>query len=147
MMHRLATSNVTLSDGTVIPKGTMTAVSAHGMWDPSIHASPSKWDGYRFYNMRHTPGRENVAQLVSTSPEHLGFGHGQHSCPGRFFASNEVKILMCHVLLKHDFELVEGQDLKALRPVEFGFSVGANPRGRVVVRRREEEVGLDGLDG
>lgn len=26
--------------------------------------------------------------------------HGQRSCPGRFFATNEIKYALCHLLLK-----------------------------------------------
>lgn len=39
----------------------------------------------------------------------MGFGFGRHSCPGRFFAANEVKIALCHILLKYDFKLAEAE--------------------------------------
>ncbi|KAI3397101.1 hypothetical protein diail_11244 [Diaporthe ilicicola] len=40
------------------------------------------FDGHRFLRMRQTPGKENQAHFVTTGPDSLGFGHGQHACPG-----------------------------------------------------------------
>ncbi|OAX82832.1 hypothetical protein ACJ72_02813 [Emergomyces africanus] len=143
-MSRVATTDITLSDGTTIPKNTITAVSSHRMWDPRIHTNPDKWDGYRFYNQRQKHGQENSAQLVSTSADHLAFGHGQHACPGRFFAANEVKVLLCHFLLKYDMKLVEGSKVK---PFVYAFSMNANPFAPLMIRKREEVIDLDALAG
>lgn len=92
--------------------------------------------------MRQTPGKENQAHFVTTGPDSLGFGHGQHACPGRFFAANEVKILMCHLLLKYDLELTPGTDTSVQ---VYGFSLNSKRGVKVKVRRRKEEVDLDGL--
>ncbi|KAG6000439.1 hypothetical protein E4U21_005463 [Claviceps maximensis] len=67
-------------------------VSAHQHWDAALYDQPHQFDGYRFYRMRQIPSKENSAQLVSVSPEHMGFGYGLHACPGRFFASEEIKL-------------------------------------------------------
>ncbi len=136
-MRRLALDKVELPDGTIIPKNSFLAVSGHGMWDSEVYQSPGTWDGYRFYRMRETPGQENLAQLVSTGPNHLGFGHGKHACPGRFFAANEVKIALVHILLKYDWRLPEGT---APKPRTFGFSLGSDPSLEVEIRRRREEI-------
>ncbi|CDM29941.1 Cytochrome P450 [Penicillium roqueforti FM164] len=40
--------------------------------------------------MRDVPGQQTVAQIVAPSPIHLGWGFGQHACPGRSFAANET---------------------------------------------------------
>jgi cytochrome P450 len=92
--------------------------------------------------MRQTPGKENQAHFVTTSPESLGFGHGQHACPGRFFAANEVKVLLCHLLLKYDFELIPGSDY-SIQP--YGFNLNTNKGAKIRVRRRKEEIDLDSL--
>ena len=136
-MRRVALSKVTLADGTTIPKGSYVAVSAHKMWDEETHEKADQWDGYRFFRRRQIPGEEHSAQLVNTGPDHLGFGHGQHACPGRFFAANEVKIALVHILLKYDWRLPEGVVPK---PRAFGFSLVADPTASVDIRRR---VGVD----
>jgi len=138
-MRRIALREITLSDGTIIPKNTTVAASESRMWDPSVYPQPEKWDGTRFLKLREESGKEHVAQLVSTSPEHLGFGHGQHACPGRFFAANEVKIALVHLLLKYEWRLPEGVVPKVR---SFGFSLGADPFLKMEYRRRETEIEL-----
>jgi hypothetical protein len=123
-MRRLALEDIKLSDGTLIPKGSSLLVSSHKMWDPDVYPNPETFDPYRFLRLRDTPGHETSAQLVSPSPEHLGFGYGKHACPGRFFAANEVKIALCHILLKYDFKLPDGYTQTVRRR---GISLSADP--------------------
>jgi len=40
---------------------------------------------------------------------YIGFGHGMHACPGRFFAGNELKVALAHLLLKYDWKMPEGE--------------------------------------
>jgi cytochrome P450 len=135
-MRRVASADIELSDGTVIPKDSAVMVSNHKMWDPTIYPNPDEYDGYRFLKLREKPGHETSAQLVSPSPEHLGFGFGKHACPGRFFATNQIKIFLCHVLLKYDFKLTEGCTPQAMRA---GVVLAADPTGKLDIRRRQEE--------
>ncbi|KAG6017098.1 hypothetical protein E4U54_008359 [Claviceps lovelessii] len=135
----MTTANIKLSDGTVLPKNKLTLVSAHKQWDAASYEQPDQFDGYRFYKMRQIPGKEHSAQLVSVSPEHMGFGYGLHACPGRFFASEEIKLVLCHILMKYDFKLVDGTDVE---PRKFGLNMTANPSARLMVRRRNEEIKL-----
>jgi len=134
-MRRVATDDIQLSDGTVIRKGAMIAVSARNQRDPAIYKNPDQWDGYRFFNLRETPGMEHVGQLVSTSPDHLGFGHGVHACPGRFFAANEIKILLCHLLLRYDIKLAPGSQPQSRAS---GFHINSDPLAKVSIRRRQD---------
>ncbi|KAI8294098.1 Cytochrome P450 monooxygenase TRI1 [Colletotrichum sp. SAR 10_98] len=138
-MQRVAVSDVTLSDGTFIPKGTSVSVSSHALFDANVYENPEKWDGYRFLRMREQPGKENVSQLVSTAPEHLGFGHGKHACPGRFFAANEIKIALVHILLQYEWRLPAGADTSI---VDLGINPFLNPMLELEIRRREEEVDM-----
>ncbi|KAI8714881.1 hypothetical protein NCS52_01209000 [Fusarium sp. LHS14.1] len=138
-MMRLALDDIKLSDGTVIPKNTGVAVSSHRMWDPSLHPNPDQWDGTRFYKMRDDPAKQNSSQLVSTSPDYLAFGHGQNACPGRFFASNEVKIALIQIILKYDFELKEGASPQIYK---HGFTLTGDPFLELRIRQRTEEVPL-----
>ncbi|KAJ4252797.1 hypothetical protein NW762_010703 [Fusarium torreyae] len=132
-MMRLALDDIKLSDGTFIPKNTGIAVSSHKMWDPTFHENPDHWDAHRFYNMRDEPGKQNFSQLVATSPDHLAFGHGQNACPGRFFASNEVKIALVQILLKYDFKLEEGAVPQVYK---HGFTLSGDPMLNLRVKRR-----------
>ncbi|KAL4884276.1 cytochrome P450 [Aspergillus karnatakaensis] len=141
-MVRTTTSPVTFSDGLTVPANTRTLVSCHNMWTDSVHENPSVFDGYRFLKLRQHPGQENWTQLVSTSNNHLGFGHGMHACPGRFFAATTAKVLIAHVVMKYDLKLLEGQ-----RPdvIWHGAAQYANVWCVIGVRRRREEIDLSGL--
>jgi cytochrome P450 len=130
---RYARAEVTLPNGLVIPKGTFAFSSMQRMWDDDYYPDYKRWDGYRFLNMRNEPGKETRCQLVTTSPEHLGFGHGVHSCPGRFLASNEVKICLSHILLNYDFECVG----EIPKPLINGLEFMSNPMARIRVRKRQ----------
>ncbi|ORX99697.1 cytochrome P450 monooxygenase-like protein [Clohesyomyces aquaticus] len=142
-MRRIATQDVTLPDGIFIPKGSRVEVDASESQNPAIYTDPEKFDIYRFKRMRDDPDFANKAQLVATSPEHLAFGHGKHACPGRFFAANEMKTALCHLMLKYDWKLAEGTTLE---PINVGHFMFLNPEIRVVFRRREEEIDLEGLE-
>ncbi|KLJ11186.1 hypothetical protein EMPG_13523 [Blastomyces silverae] len=134
-MRRIAEEDTVLSDKTFLPKGELIVVACDKMWDPNIYPNPTTYDPYRFLKLRETPGHETSAQLVSPSPEHLGFGFGKHACPGRFFAANEVKIALCHILLKYDIKLAEGYEPRILPN---GLSLNSDHMARISIRRRGE---------
>jgi cytochrome P450 len=139
-LNRYATQQITLSDGTIIPKGANIAVSAHTMMeDGVIYDNATTYDGLRFYNMRQEPGSEHRHQLVTTTPEHFAFGLGKHACPGRFFAANESKILLLHLVMKYDWKLQSGGRPKNY---ENGFELITDPTVEMLFRTREPEINL-----
>jgi cytochrome P450 len=140
-MRRLATDDITLKDGRRIPKDSMVAISGHWSWDESIYENPDQFDGYRFYKMSKNPETEQMSHLVATSPQHIAFGHGKHACPGRFFAANEVKIALVHMLLKYDFKLDESSPPPKI--FKMGWMMQSDPQAKILVRRRKEEISLD----
>lgn len=126
-MMRVAHEEVTLSDGAIIPKGARMATPTLHMRDPAYYSDPDTFDGKRFLKLRELPENTNKYQFVTTSADHIGFGHGKHawyvSCllilsfitntittsPGRFFASNEIKIMICHLIMKYDWQFKDGK--------------------------------------
>lgn len=139
---RMALEDVTLPNGLTVKKGKKIVVDQTHMWNDRYYADSKTFDGYRFLRMRETPGEDHIAHLVSTSPKHLGFGHGVHACPGRFFASNEVKIALCHLLLKYDWKL---PDSPVPQPVAHGMAFSMNPAAKLLIRRRTEELDFSAL--
>lgn len=75
-------------------------------------------------------------QFATTERTQLNFGHGKAACPGRFFASLEIKIILVRFIMNYDFKLVPGGKRPTnLRAHEFIFP---NPEGELLVREREK---------
>ncbi|TWU75759.1 hypothetical protein ED733_002262 [Metarhizium rileyi] len=140
LMRRLVTEDLELSQGTKLYKGERVIVDPTHMWSSSHYPEPQRYDGYRFLRMR---DEASDAHLVSTSAAHVGFGHGRHACPGRFFAAHEIKIALSHLLLKYEWKLV-GE--RPPRPLAFGMAMLPDPEARLVIRRRRQEIDIDALE-
>ncbi|OCK73252.1 cytochrome P450 [Lepidopterella palustris CBS 459.81] len=136
-INRVAVENFTLPDGTKVPKGATLGLPVTKMKDGTVFENPEEFDGYRFYKMRQQPGNEQKWQFVSTSNEHVSFGHGKHACPGRFFASNEIKIILAHLLTKYEWKLKDGKRPKV---VSIGTEFMTNPDSKILYRSRVSEI-------
>lgn len=83
-----------------------------------------------------------AAQLVATTVDFPAFGYGRHACPGRFFAAHEVKLAICHMLLKYDWKVADGADEPKWRASANGLE--CDGLAKIAIRRRDtgEEVPL-----
>ncbi|KAI9148928.1 cytochrome P450 monooxygenase NtnM [Paramyrothecium foliicola] len=134
VMRRMVMEDVTLSSGLVLPRGMQIGFPLHKHFDQEVYSDPETFDGYRFVKMAGDPKREKSRHLVSTSVEHMGFGYGKHACPGRFFAASEIKVILCHILLKYEFKLVEGSKPTIMR---MGWILAPDPTAQFLIKRRE----------
>lgn len=120
-MGRDVCQDIRLSDGLFLPKGTFVVANGYQITrDPAVLPSdtdPKSFDGLRYYDMRNklfkTGLDEKEAagkhQFVSVSNSSYMFGYGKHACPGRFFAGNEIKIILAKILLEFDIKMPAGQ--------------------------------------
>ncbi|RAO67769.1 uncharacterized protein BHQ10_003781 [Talaromyces amestolkiae] len=132
-----------LSDGTLVPKGTQVVLPNNFMWNnESIYPNNNIFDPYRFLRMRDDPEKAKLASFTRSSHIHTAFGHGKHTCPGRFFASDTIKIILCHILLKYDLQLCDGE---APAKKCYGFAMYRDPDARIKVRRRGMEGVSEGI--
>ena len=159
-MLRKATSDVTLADGTVIPKGTLVSAAPYAVHhDDTVYPNANAFDPFRFARLREQDGQSTQHQLFTTTPVWMGFGHGRDAwsvlfdltpysfldapfidayravSPGRFFATSELRAILAHIIMNYDLKLEGG----GTRPKNFFFSVGMvpPPNGRVLFKRRK----------
>jgi len=85
-LSRKALKDYTFSDGTFIPRGAIISAASYAIHrDNEIYADANVFNGLRFSELRDEDGQKVRNQFVSTNPDYIGFGHGKHACPGRFF--------------------------------------------------------------
>ncbi|KAH8701254.1 cytochrome P450 [Phaeosphaeriaceae sp. PMI808] len=140
-MQRKVTQNVTLSDGTVLPKGAHTFVRWESRCSAGTYPNPDEFVVDRFLEKRESgeAGASSKWQFVTTSSDHMGFGHGRQACPGRFFASNEIKVAMVHLLLKYDWAYTDD----GRKPDQMVSNIPIMSfEQKIAFRRREMEDGV-----
>jgi cytochrome P450 len=134
-MRRLAIADADFPGGFSIQKGQLVGVDGTNLMNPDIYPEPTKYDIYRFKRMGDDALRGSKAQLVSTSPDHFAFGYGKHACPGRFFAADGMKIVLCHLLVQYEWKLAPGVGAKHFA---IGSALLVNPAVKLMYKRREE---------
>lgn len=91
---------VTFSDGLSLPKDSHIELPIVPI-QHDFTENPEVFDGYRSYKLRQKPEDAHKHQFTSTSLHSLHFGHKQHSCPGRFMASNVIKMVLGSLLVEY----------------------------------------------
>ncbi|KAH6918280.1 cytochrome P450 [Coprinopsis sp. MPI-PUGE-AT-0042] len=111
---RKAMKDFTFSNGIVVPAGvSVAAATASVHLDSDIYEDGSEFKGFRFSDKYETgQSPESVQrlvkdQLVTPSTDFMFFGLGKHSCPGRWFAANEIKCIIAHIVLNYDLKAPE----------------------------------------
>ncbi|KAI4595665.1 hypothetical protein KJ359_006654 [Pestalotiopsis sp. 9143b] len=141
--QRKVLKTFTLSDGQVIPAGVIIEVPAVAIsFDPELFPQPEKFDPLRFYKLRQKArdgggSSESAAlnQFVSVSQNSLTFGYGRHACPGRFFAANELKMILSNMLLKYDIGLANGAT-ERYPNMEFAHMSIPDPAKELIFKKR-----------
>lgn len=153
-MNRRCEVDVTLSNGVVLPKGTHVGVAAGAnALDETLFENASEFDGFRFERLRSQPGNEAKYQVSTTSSplrtcrltfvvqfvttndtDQLHWGVGSHTCPGRFFASYEIKMLLAKIIAEYDIILKPGHE----RPPDIARDIRIipNPVAELLFRNR-----------
>ncbi|OBR04854.1 Cytochrome p450 [Colletotrichum higginsianum IMI 349063] len=145
--HRYVEKDITLKDGTFIPKGiTVEAIFAPPLFDPVLFPDPQKFDPYRFLKLRRGEtqdpnGYKNKEQYTFShaTKENLAWGYGAHVCPGRYFANNEIKLILARMILQYDIRMPGGVN-EEMKPQRAGMGWVPNLRKPIEFRAVKEEA-------
>ncbi|KAF8997909.1 cytochrome P450 [Cyathus striatus] len=130
---RMVMEDYTFQNGTFLPKGTMVTIPVEPVHtDPSNYPNADQFDGFRFSKVTEDGSRR--FEIVALSNEFLPFGIGKHGCPGRFFAANELKLLLAHIVYHYDVKF----ENEGVRPDDLfiGASRIPNTKAEVMFRKR-----------
>ena len=72
--------DVTLSNGTFVPAGTLCVAAAAALHtDDDNYVDADVFNPFRFSDMREEEGEGTTHQFVSTFADYISFGHGKHA--------------------------------------------------------------------
>lgn len=136
---RKVNKGITLSNGQHIPAGVVLEVPSHAVYsDPALWPNSDSFDGLRHYNLRRSGsgGATDHArnQFVTTNEQNLMFGYGRHACPGRFFATNEIKMIVAKMVLDYDIGMPGGRT-ERYEQIEQGRGMNPDPTKALVFRK------------
>ena len=141
----VAEEGLTMPDGSHLRKGANVGIASYFVRHDEKHfKNADQYDAFRFSREREETngptekGRAEVLKnknlsLVTTSETFLQFGYGRHSCPGRFFAAAELKLIVAHMVMNYDIKpLVERPKGKW-----FGDTILPPLKATVEIKRRK----------
>lgn len=135
----VAKDGVTTPSSIHLPKDSVLAVNAWAIHDDEkiCGADTDQFKPFRLSEKRADERIDYVERArqtwATTSAESLAFGGGRSACPGRFFRTAEVK-MMLYTLMSYDLEM---QDK---RPENFilGLNVLPPTKATIRIKRREK---------
>lgn len=104
--------------------------------DAANYPSPSTFDPFRHSNLRASGSSIDNArsQFVSANETNLSFGYGRHACPGRFFATNEIKLVLTRLILNYDLKMPPGRT-ERWDPLQIGRTSMPDPTKTIMLKR------------
>ncbi|KAI6005463.1 cytochrome P450 [Pisolithus albus] len=134
-LPRIAMSDLTLADGTFIPRGTTLSFPVNRMHhDDAVYENPDAFEPFRFTKTQSNELNGAGNQMTTLGPDLLLFGLGTHACPGRFFAATVLKTMLAHIVMSYDVKLED--DTSRPKALCIGRSILPSPAAKVMFRKR-----------
>ncbi|KAL0632171.1 hypothetical protein Q9L58_008964 [Maublancomyces gigas] len=126
----------TFSSGLHVPAGVTLAVPTHATYrDPRLYHDPDTFNPLRFYN-QHAENKHGGTSFIDTSISDYVFSHGVHTCPGRWFASAGMKLVLINLLERYEIRFEKGKSKP--RGISFQASFTPNMTAKIQLRRRRD---------
>lgn len=137
-MKRLFKESYTFQDGTHVPSSTYVCLPVYAIEnDREKVPDREEFDGLRAYRASRLGDAGSASEHLFSSPgpTFLNFGYGKTACPGRFFASVVVKMVIVKALTDYEFKFTPGSGRpKNIIAHEFLFTW---PWTKILVRRKK----------
>ncbi|PVH94597.1 cytochrome P450 [Periconia macrospinosa] len=135
--NRHLVAPVRLHNGVTLPANTYISINHYSRQrDPDVYPEPLLFDALRFYRLRQQSGESEQHQFASISSTEPWWGVGKFACPGRQWASAQVKLVLMAVLLGFDIGFPEGQSKKPERVVQ-AEKLRTSFTQQIILKRRE----------
>lgn len=129
---RVIHKDLRLSDGLLIPAQTVIGIPSHAInHAEDFYPRPESFEPWRFLR----DGASAPTSFVTTSSSSMSWGYGKHACSGRFFACDEIKIVVAHLLLDYEFKFGDGARGRP-RNVSYELQNAPDPGVSVFMKRR-----------
>ncbi|RIA99695.1 cytochrome P450 [Glomus cerebriforme] len=128
LIHRVIGPELKFSNGYQVPKGSLIRIYLKNVHHDNEIYGP---DSNEFYGYRHLE-KESPASKVSR--DFLQFGMGQHACPGRNFAVNEIKMFASILIKKYNITIATKSGMRPPNFVINGISF-PNPEPLIFEKR------------
>ncbi|KAJ5775865.1 uncharacterized protein N7511_000876 [Penicillium nucicola] len=103
---RVVKKDFQFKNGLRIPKGTVLLTpNAAMLFDEKFVKSPFEFDGLRFYDLANGSQTPEAFRYTSTNAHYLQFGDGKHVCPGRFFAADELRLILAYLIFHFEIKI------------------------------------------
>jgi cytochrome P450 len=148
MPRKVMVDNIETEDDILLPKGSdVSILTLSVQTDGELFEDPFRFDPFRYSRIREAAAKADKEassikvpfpslSFVSTGTHFLPFGHGKHSCPGRYLVDFELKMILAYTLLNYDLEFPEEYGGKR-PPVTWMAEVLMPPKeAKIRVRRR-----------
>ncbi|KAF4972597.1 hypothetical protein FSARC_870 [Fusarium sarcochroum] len=98
--RRVNSSGITLDNDVYVPPGVHIEIPMHSIhMDEDFHADAGSFKPFRFAD-----GTSTARSAVTLDESFLGFGYGRNACPGRFFGTHLMKIVLAYFVMNYDVQ-------------------------------------------
>lgn len=91
-----------------------------------------------FFGLENQLTMKKQYQYVSVTKENMGFGYGRHACPGRFFATTQMKLTLAYILLNYELKMPDGVKGRYANVVK-GSTISPDPTKSIFIRKLRKE--------
>ncbi|KAJ4255993.1 hypothetical protein NW762_009067 [Fusarium torreyae] len=98
--RRVNSHGITLDNDIYVPPGVHIEIPMHSIhMDDAFHADAGTFKPFRFAD-----GTSAERSAVTLDENFLGFGYGRNACPGRFFGTHIMKVVLAYFVTRYDVQ-------------------------------------------